>query len=626
MHGLMVTVFAYGLWHLAWYWQTPLGQSPVLDERENLDLAAQIARGTLPPEPFYRAMLYPLILAVPFALGVPETLIPHMATLVGVLLHLMGTLFVHSIARRWFARSEAGLIAAVLYGFNPVLVHYATQILDATLGNVLFLGGLWSFTRAAPTDRPGRWWLAGALAWALAGLARPQLLVLFVALVPVAWLLRRTHMARGDALKLAGAAGAAVILLLLQGFVQLSLSGSFRILPTQGPYNLWAANKPGANGRYFTQSIYLPTAGRQENPARIESLVLYQHETGATTADLEAANRHWTRRFREALVTQPLAVAAVQLRKSYYLLNHQEQYNNKTYSFHKARSPALSWNILGWGWVWALGLAGVAAILLRRRHALASAVAILFVFVAAGILTGYASGRFRLPLVALFACTAGGVVGLPELLRHMSRRHVASVGALWFVLVVFAFTRFGDVADRSTYLQDHLLLAAAAERTGDDLTTWNETGAALTLVPDRPDALAMRVTSYFNLLVQGQAPVEQEREWWSAAESYVRLPSTVRVRSVEVVAALAQWRQGRDAQAIELLRTLTEQPSTNRNDALAALAIIGAAALDQQVIEAANAGGSSPLVLLAAATEAEDTENSATATIRAALERVRARP
>src|SRR5690606_28381119 len=95
MHGLMVTVFAYGLWHLAWYWQTPLGQSPVLDERENLDLAAQIARGTLPPEPFYRAMLYPLILAVPFALGVPETLIPHMATLAGVLLHLIGTLFVH---------------------------------------------------------------------------------------------------------------------------------------------------------------------------------------------------------------------------------------------------------------------------------------------------------------------------------------------------------------------------------------------------------------------------------------------------------------------------------------------------------------------------------------------------
>jgi hypothetical protein len=36
-------------------------------------------------------------------------------------------------------------------------------------------------------------------------------------------------------------------------------------------------------------------------------------------------------------------------RKVYALLNDWEQYNNKTYAFHQARSPWLRWNPLSWG-------------------------------------------------------------------------------------------------------------------------------------------------------------------------------------------------------------------------------------------------------------------------------------
>jgi hypothetical protein len=39
---------AYGLGHLTWYLTTPLGRVPVLDERENLDLAAAIFGGSSP--------------------------------------------------------------------------------------------------------------------------------------------------------------------------------------------------------------------------------------------------------------------------------------------------------------------------------------------------------------------------------------------------------------------------------------------------------------------------------------------------------------------------------------------------------------------------------------------------
>ena len=42
-----------------------LGPRAALDGAENLALAAKIATGTLPRELFYRAMLYPAVLAVP---------------------------------------------------------------------------------------------------------------------------------------------------------------------------------------------------------------------------------------------------------------------------------------------------------------------------------------------------------------------------------------------------------------------------------------------------------------------------------------------------------------------------------------------------------------------------------
>ena len=48
--------------HFAW-WSDPLGLAPVLDGRELLLLARAMAAGTLPPEPFYRAPLYPAALA-----------------------------------------------------------------------------------------------------------------------------------------------------------------------------------------------------------------------------------------------------------------------------------------------------------------------------------------------------------------------------------------------------------------------------------------------------------------------------------------------------------------------------------------------------------------------------------
>jgi hypothetical protein len=54
-----------------------------------------------------------------------------------------------------------------------------------------------------------------------------------------------------------------------------------------------------------------------------------------------------------------------------------------------------------------------------------------------------------------------------------------------------AFSRIGGVADRSTYVQDHALLARAAYTVGDDPLALSEATEALKLQPWHPDALAV---------------------------------------------------------------------------------------------------------------------------------------
>ena len=162
---------AYGLAHLNWYLGTPLGRVPVLDERENLDLAAAIAGGSLPMEPFYRAPGYALVLADMRWLGVSAAGLFPAALLLGVLLHAAGAALVASIARRSFG-APAAVIAGLLFALDPVLVHYATQALDATLSLTLFLMGLnfLAAALAAPDRRLS--WAAAGVSWAAATLVR----------------------------------------------------------------------------------------------------------------------------------------------------------------------------------------------------------------------------------------------------------------------------------------------------------------------------------------------------------------------------------------------------------------------------------------------------------------------
>ena len=480
----------YALGHLDWYLGTPLGRVPVLDERENLDLAAAIFGGTLPAEPFYRAPGYALFLAGLRALGVPSGGLFPAALAAGALLHAAGAALAAALARRWFGGTSA-VAAGLLFALDPVLVHFATQALDSTLSLTLFLAGLNAFAAALASPGRARPWAGAGALWAAAALVRPNYLLVWLTAPAFAAAQRVAARVR---VRIVAAALAGALLFAAQAAWQRSIGGGAGFLPWQGAYNLWAANRPGANGRYYTQRVSLPPELARANPARAESVLLYEQETGGAAPDIAAMNAHWRARFAAEVADHPLRWAALMARKAYALLNNWEQYNNTTYAFHKALSPWLRWNPICWG---ALLMAAVAGSfrLARSSGRDAAALGAVGAACAASVLLFFVSARFRLPLAAVCAVLAGGALGAPGFWRAWPAGSRAALAGSVALAGLLAFSSLGGVDDRSTFVQDHVLLARAAFTVGDDATALREAREALRLQPWHPDARAIEAAA-----------------------------------------------------------------------------------------------------------------------------------
>lgn len=583
---ILLAALAYALGHFSWYAPSPLGRVPVLDELENLTLANQIADGTLPPEPFYRALGYPLLLAGLRVAGVSALHLPLAALLLGVVLHAITAVLVGALARRWFDDARAGLVAGLLAALNPVFVHYATQRLDATLGTVLFLAGLLALAIERPPSG-ARALLGATVWWTLAALVRPQFLTVLPAL-PVIWLWReRTRQGLRSALISLALIAA---LFTAQGFWQRHASGEFRLLPWQGAYNLWAANQPGAHGRYYTQTLDLPPAAAPENPAKLESFALYQSDTGhaasSAPAVIDAMNAHWRARFLDFVFHHPAQWLGQLARKTHAFLNNWEQYNNKTYAFHATRSPWLAWNPLGWGLLLVLATAGVRR-LCARSAATAVAAGFIALVTAGGVILFFVSARFRLPVAALLCVPAGGALARPAwFLRQLSPRTRRALALAMLSVGLLTFSNLDGVRDARPFIQDHLLIARAAQNVADDQEVWDHALAALALDPTRRDAAEYIVTSGFNRQLAAALSATELAAWRASSTRLLALPVAGNAPA-HVLAAAAT----RDLTALRLL-SRDAIPSVSL-DALGALVLIDAhtPAQSAQLLAAPPAAG-----------------------------------
>ncbi len=401
--AVIALALLYGAAHLAWYGTTPLGGFPVLDGREILELAKTIAAGTLANEPFYRAPLYPALIAVFIQLGVPEGLLPDAARLVNLLAHVASAILVYELARRIWGKVNAGLLGGALYALYPVALHFAGDPLDISLATSLALGS----TLAAWLAWEHASWRAAVTAGALltlASLARPNFLVCVPALL--LWLAVLAWRDRRCLPLLVGGALGSVAILLAMGVVNQRVGGEFRLVPWQGSHAIWDANGPGVSGLYYQHTIAIPDMVPGSNPARAEAEILYCRDRPCSERiDIDDFQAYWRSRWIDHVSAEPGAWLRLLRDKTWYLINNYEQYNNKTYWFHKDRAPWLRWNPLGWAVILALA---AGALWLPLRPPARQLILLLAAAYACGLLLYFVSARFRVPMAGWLCVLAGG--------------------------------------------------------------------------------------------------------------------------------------------------------------------------------------------------------------------------
>ncbi|MEO6995127.1 MAG: hypothetical protein ABI273_16085 [Lacunisphaera sp.] len=588
----LLIALLYGGGYLSWYLGTPLGQVPVLDEQENLTLATAIFHGTLPAEPFYRSPGYALGLACLRWSGVPAAALFPVALALGVLLHALNAALSAQIAGRIFGR-KAAFFAGLLIALNPVLVYFSTQALDAIPSLTLFLLGLNRLIKPRGGAVESADWIGASLFWGAATIVRPNFLAVWLLLPVVAGMI---SLAQNRARHVCAALAGSILFAALTCW-QWSVAGTAGFLPWQGAYNLWAANQPGSNGRYYVQKNILPVELARQNPARIESILYYQQATGRTETTIPAMNSYWRGRFISEVAAHPLAWLRLLGRKAYALCNDWEQYNNKTYAFHRERTPWLRWNPLSWGIFFVLGMAGLAQLALADRSR-AMVIGLIMGVYALSVLLFYVSDRFRLPLVALNTVLAARALATPAFWRTWPRQRQWWLAAGILLAAALTFSRFDGVRSTATFVQDHALLARAADTIGQDHTAWLEARAALGLQPGHRDAMRIAITAYFNELLSGTAQPTDEAPWLEISRHFL---TTTAVRGnasdLRVVAALALWRAGEHDSARNLWRGELPNPA-----AVSALLLSGGEAESQNAFARFDANAwRQPLVQLAAA-------------------------
>lgn len=290
--------------YLLWYGTTALGLVPQLDAKENILLAQAMAGGQLPAEPFYRAPLYASVLSLFARLGVAGVTLPMAARLLNGCLHLANTVLVYRLGRGLWNSRGAAFVAAALVGLNPVCIYFAADPLDTTLANTLMLAGLAVAMPLLGDDGRSRTGIVRAATtqgfWCLAALARPHLMVLAVLWPAVCWLFLRRRR------PVVGALIVFVCVFAVFGLVNHKVGGRFQIMPTQGGYDLWTANRPGAHGKYFAHSVDVLTEDTYQNPARAEARLIYERETNTSAGDREI-QQYWRARTRAMILDNPAA-------------------------------------------------------------------------------------------------------------------------------------------------------------------------------------------------------------------------------------------------------------------------------------------------------------------------------
>ncbi|MER3429564.1 MAG: hypothetical protein C4324_00720 [Blastocatellia bacterium] len=213
-----------------------------------LQEGAYPVQGTLP---FFRAPLYPMLLAAVWAISPGSVLA---VKIVQAAFHMLTALAVFLTGKTLFGRRAVGFAGGMLAAFNPLMLYFVAAIQTEALHTMLVSVGIY-FGIARVFARDGESFIdaiVAGIAFGLAALCRPSafgigFLIAFLIFGNAVW--RKRNLA------LPLAMAAAIVLVVLPWTIRnYARFGDVILVNDAGGYALWVGNHP-ANLRFYDGSL-----------------------------------------------------------------------------------------------------------------------------------------------------------------------------------------------------------------------------------------------------------------------------------------------------------------------------------------------------------------------------------
>ncbi len=465
---LFLASFLIRMVHLFGLESMPTFNDPTMDEGYHMELVRQInsAEG-YPDEPYFRAPLYPYLLAFLFkitgssffAVRVLQILL---GSLVPVLLLLLGAKLFNRTIGLW-----AGWIAA----FYPTLIYYDASLLITLLEVLLSLA---TITLLVYSEGKSRWLLVAAgIALGLGGIARPTILLFGPALLIWGWFSLRPQFGLKQAATSIAMVGFSSLLIVLPVTIRnYVVAEDLVTISWQGGYNFYVGNNNKADG----WSARVDGIDASWRGGYLQSIAIAEKDLGRKLKPSEVSD-YWTDKTWAEIAADPGRFGSLLLKKTRLLFNGYEIPNNQDEYLPNEFSSVM--NLLlhrgalyfPFGLLAPLGLLGIILSLRDWRKYLLPH--LFFGAFSLSLIAFFVCSRFRQPLVPILILFA--VFGVWKLMQYWNSRQFKILGAVAIVFLAFFVESNHDLLGlkmSTVEAEDHDLLGNAYLRKGKlDLAT-----------------------------------------------------------------------------------------------------------------------------------------------------------
>lgn len=431
---------------------------PIMDEQYHVYLANLINSGNLSDEPFYRAPLYPYLLA--FLMKITSASL-FAVRVIQITLSSFLPLIIYQLGLKIFNRRIA-FISMVIAVFYPTLIYYdATLLITPIMVALTTLLILQLYHCQLKPDKVLYYIIAGLLL-GICGLARPNILLVGPGLIIWIWLILKPSVGLNKSIFRYALIGFAALLIILPVTLRnYIVSGDPVFIAWQGGYNFYLGNNSQASGWSAT------VAGIDQSweGGYHQSIAIAEQAANRRLAKSEVSD-YWYNLAWDEIKMSPGSFAALQLKKLRLFINGYEIPNNQDIYISRWFAPILkpllfkNFIYFPFGLLAPLAIIGLIISLQNWRKYLIAYIVLSFYIISLQIF--FVCARYRQPLIPLMILFA--VYALTKLYDLYKQKRYKLLVILIILLTGLLIESNHDIlklSPKRTEAENHLMLGIA---------------------------------------------------------------------------------------------------------------------------------------------------------------------